>query len=259
MESVVIIAAGEFPKKEYPRYLIQSATHIVCCDGNALANFLRASKSIFGYLRLPDAVVGDMDSLSDAQRKRYGDLLVEVAEQDDNDMTKSVRYVLETWPTVNEIHIVGAGGKREDHTIGNMGLLMEYIRLFGLTGVPCGSDCVDGFDSDEASGSNGASGSDDASGSDLLPSGRRKTMLDAVSDYTTAFAIADSCEIAVGEGRSISIFSPDNSLTLTSEGLEWQTSGVRFDNWWQATLNRATSDTIRLTFSHPSLVLIILL
>ena len=79
-----------------------------------------------------------------------------------------------------------------------------------------------------------------------------------VSDYGTMFAVTDSCELAVGEGRRISLFSPDNSLTLKSEGLVWPTDEVVFDNWWKATLNRASEDVVRLHFSHPSRVLVFL-
>jgi len=78
-----------------------------------------------------------------------------------------------------------------------------------------------------------------------------------VSDYSTAFAVTDSCELYLGTGRRVSIFSPDNSLKIASKGLKWQTSGVVFDNWWPATLNQATEDVVQLEFSHKSLVLII--
>ena len=104
-----------------------------------------------------------------------------------------------------------------------MSLLMEYPRLFGLAG---------------------------------LPEQSRGPVLDMVSDYGTMFAVTDSCELAVGEGRRISLFSPDNSLTLKSEGLVWPTDEVVFDNWWKATLNRASEDVVRLHFSHPSRVLV---
>ena len=129
-----------------------------------------------------------------------------------------MRYVLSKHPEVSEIHILGATGKREDHTIGNLGLLMEYTRLFDLEGI----------------------------------------QVDIVSDYSTAFAITDSCELHVGEGRRVSLFSPDNSLTIKSEGLQWPTDAVVFDAWWPATLNRAVDDVIKLTFSHPSRALILL-
>ena len=79
-----------------------------------------------------------------------------------------------------------------------------------------------------------------------------------VSDYCTAFAVTDTCELHLGKGRRVSLFSPDNSLTIKSEGLEWPTEGVVFDNWWQATLNRATEDVVRLVFSHPSRALVVL-
>ncbi len=78
-----------------------------------------------------------------------------------------------------------------------------------------------------------------------------------VSDYTTAFAITDTFEFHCGEGRKISIFSPDNSLRIKSEGLKYKTDDVVFDNWWQATLNTAEQDTVKLTLSHKSIVLII--
>ena len=81
--------------------------------------------------------------------------------------------------------------------------------------------------------------------------------VEMVSDYSTAFAITDSGELHLGKGRRVSLFSPDNSLTIKSEGLQWPTDSVVFDNWWPATLNRATEDIVRLTFSHPSRALVV--
>ena len=159
-----------------------------------------------------------MDTLPGKWQKRLERLIVHESEQDDNDLTKAMRYVLSKHPEVSEIHILGATGKREDHTIGNLGLLMEYTRLFDLEGI----------------------------------------RVDIVSDYSTAFAVTDSCELHVGEGRRVSLFSPDNSLIIKSEGLQWPTDAVVFDAWWPATLNRAVDDVIKLTFSHPSRALILL-
>ena len=226
MSEAVIIGGGEFPRKPYPRELIRQADIIVCCDGHALEAFLRNRKGIFGDdPREPDAIVGDMDSLSPRLAKYYSDKLVKVEEQDDNDQTKAYHYVLERFSTVDAIHFIAATGKREDHTIGNLGLLMEYARTL----PSCHPERSEGS----------------------LP------QLDMVSDYSTAFAITDSCDLVLRKGRKVSLFSPDNSLTLKSKGLQWQTSGVVFDNWWQATLNRATEDVVSLEFSHKSLVLVI--
>ena len=234
MSTAVILAAGELPRKPYPLYLLQSADILVCCDG-AFAGFLRRMPKLFGgWGRLPDAVVGDMDSLPKALQERYPSLMHPVSEQDDNDQTKAVRYVLDHHPEVSEIHILGATGRRADHTIGNLSLLMEYPRLFAAGSSPA---------------------TDPRHSTDKpwnLPT------IDIVSDYGTAFAITDSCELHVGQGRRVSLFSPDNTLVIRSEGLRWPTDGVIFDNWWKATLNRATADVIRLTLSHPSRALVIL-
>ena len=215
MGTAVIIGGGEFPRKPYPRELIRRADIIVCCDGNALKAFLRNRKSIFGDdSREPDAIVGDMDSMGPGMAKEYARLMVKVEEQDDNDQTKALHYVLSHFPETDTVHFIAATGKREDHTIGNLGLLMEYARHCNLA-------------------------------------------IDMVSDYSTAFAITDSCELFLGKGRRISIFSPDNSLKIKSRGLVWPTDNVVFDNWWPATLNRTSEDKVELEFSHNSLVLIV--
>jgi thiamine pyrophosphokinase len=220
MSTAVIIGGGDFPRKPYPRELIRRADIIVCCDGNALKAFLRNRKAIFGNdNRKPDAIVGDMDSMSPKLAKEYSNLLVKIEEQDDNDQTKALHHILDHYPDVDTIHILAATGKREDHTVGNLGLLMEYARI--------------------------------------LPSCRSLLQIDMISDYTTAFVVTDSCDLILGRGRKISLFSPDNSLKLKSKGLVWPTDNVIFDNWWPATLNRTDDDTIHLDFSHKSLVLII--
>ena len=216
-KTVVIICDGRFPKSEYPRYLIRNADFIICCDG-ALRKFLRNSEAIFGERRLPDIVVGDMDSLSDGLQKKYSDIIVRIDEQEHNDQTKAFRWALENIKGVGQIYILGATGEREDHTIGNVSLLMEYARTYDLEGIN----------------------------------------VEMVSDHATIFAVTDTFEMDCGEGRKISIFSPDNSLKIKSEGLEWPTDGVVFDNWWKATLNKASQDHIRLVFSHRSIALIMM-
>ena len=218
-KTLVIICDGRFPKSEYPRYLIRSADFIICCDG-ALQKFLRASTGIFGEKRLPDVVIGDMDSLSPALRRKHSEIIVQIDEQEHNDQTKAFRWALENVPGISQIYILGATGEREDHTIGNISLLMEYARTYDLEGM----------------GIN----------------------VEMISDHATIFAATDTFEMDCGEGRRVSIFSPDNSLRIKSEGLEWPTDDVVFDNWWKATLNRAFQDHIRLEFSHRSIALIMM-
>ncbi len=215
--NVVIICDGQFPKTEYPRYIIRSADFIICCDG-ALRKFMRASKAIFGEERLPDLVIGDMDTLPAPLQKKYADIIIREDEQEHNDQTKAVRWALNNLRGVESVHILGATGGRADHTIGNLSLLMEYTRMFDLGDIA----------------------------------------LEAVSDEGTFFPINETTEFECGTGRGVSIFTPDSSLRIKSEGLEYPTDGVIFDNWWKATLNKASQDTVRLELSHRSIALIML-
>ena len=210
MNSIVILCDGLFPSEPYPLHLLDSAEAVVCCDG-ALLKYLSHKPDA-----RPLAVVGDLDSLPAGLQEAHRELLVHVAEQEHNDLTKALRWVLKEHPEVREIVILGATGLREDHTVGNLGLLMEYPRLLEL--------------------------------------GERKVSM--VSDFGTAFPLTGSCELHLGEGRRFSFFTADTSLRVHSTGLEWPLDGVVFDAWWKATLNRTTEPIVQLQFSHPSAALV---
>lgn len=217
--NIVIICDGSFPRTEYPRYLIRTADFIICCDGS-LKKFIRNSKAIFGAERLPDRVVGDMDSLPESLRKKHADIIVKIDEQEHNDQTKAFRWAMENLTDIESITILGATGQREDHTIGNISLLMEYTRMYDLEGMGI--------------------------------------QVQMITDHATMIAVTDTIEMDCGEGRQVSIFSPDNSLRIKSDGLRWKTDDVVFDNWWKATLNVAVQDNIRLEFNHRSIALIMM-
>ncbi len=210
MNSIVILCNGAFPTEPYPLFLLDSAEGVVCCDG-ALGKYLQRHPD-----STPLAVVGDMDSLSGELRGRFSAIIYHEAEQEYNDMTKAMRWVLRFHPEVTDITILGATGLREDHTVGNLGLLMEYPRLLDL--------------------------------------GDRRVQM--VSDFGTAFCVTDSCDLHLGEGRRISLFSADNSLRVSSTGLEWPLDDVIWDAWWKATLNRTVSPIVTLNFNHPSSLLV---
>lgn len=190
----------------------------IICCDGALKKFLRASEAIFGEERLPDLVTGDMDSLPATMQNKYADIIVKETEQEHNDQTKAVRWALNNLKGIEQIHILGATGGRPDHTIGNISLLMEYTRMFDLQDIA----------------------------------------IEMVGDDGTIFPICDTVEFECGPGRSLSIFTPDSSLRIKSEGLMYPTDEVVFDNWWKATLNRAAQDHVRLEFSHRSIALIMM-
>ena len=115
----VILAAGDFPTHPAPLAALDAAAHIVCCDS--------AASSLLAYGREPDAVVGDMDSLPAPLRERFGDRVVAVAEQDDNDLAKAFRHALSRgW---RRLVILGATGRREDHTLANIAWLADFAPL----------------------------------------------------------------------------------------------------------------------------------
>lgn len=115
----VILANGDYPTAETPTKILLEAPYVVCCDGAAN----RYIENGF----LPDAIVGDGDSLKKEYRQRLANILHCIGEQESNDQTKAVRFLWEQGK--RHIAIVGATGKREDHTLGNISLLIEYARM----------------------------------------------------------------------------------------------------------------------------------
>jgi len=114
----VIVADGTFPQHDIPLGYLAGAKRIVCCDGSAESLVLNGLE--------PDAIVGDLDSLTDEMAVRFADRIYLDESQETNDLTKAVTWCGEMG--YKEIIIVGATGKREDHTIGNISLLAEYVR-----------------------------------------------------------------------------------------------------------------------------------
>ena len=118
---IVILAAGDFPQSEAPLTALREADLRICCDS--------AAEALVAYGLEPDRIVGDLDSLSPSFRERYADRITQISEQDDNDLTKAFHLALTLAPS--RITIVGATGKREDHTLGNISLLLDYAREAG--------------------------------------------------------------------------------------------------------------------------------
>ena len=113
----VIVANGLFPTHAIPLAILNHAKHVVACDG-AICHVPQA-----------ETVIGDGDSIPEAFRHK----LIRIDEQEDNDLTKATRYCLsQGW---QRIAYLGATGKREDHTLGNISLLMRYYRDFAVQGI----------------------------------------------------------------------------------------------------------------------------
>lgn len=181
----VILAAGAFPKKGgEARRILDAAARVVCCDSAADAYRRNCGRE-------PFAVVGDCDSV----RGRFRNV-VRVDEQDTNDLAKAVRFCREKG--IGDLVILGATGKRDDHSIGNIFRALDF-------GV------------------------------------------DVVTDYGRFTALEGSMTYRVKPRAGVSVFAPDPGTRMTSKGLEWPLDGVKFENLYCATLNRAVGCEVTLS------------
>lgn len=114
----VVLANGEYPTNSLPLKVLAEAPYVVCCDGGA-DEFIRRGHT-------PDVIIGDGDSLSEENRTKHADILHRISDQESNDQTKAVNFLMAQGR--RHIAIVGATGKREDHTLGNLSLLIDYMR-----------------------------------------------------------------------------------------------------------------------------------
>ncbi|HUU39597.1 MAG TPA: hypothetical protein VMW42_01510, partial [Desulfatiglandales bacterium] len=82
--NTVILADGSFPEHEIPLGYLENADHIICCDGSA-ENLLKEGME-------PEAIVGDLDSLTNDIAHRFSDRLFKDISQETNDLTKAVKW-----------------------------------------------------------------------------------------------------------------------------------------------------------------------
>lgn len=116
----IIIANGEPPKDKYLYQLLKRANCIVCCDG--------AISTLEQNNILPNYIVGDCDSLSYMQQQKYATIVKCFPDQNSNDLSKAV-YFMKYQLCLDNIIILGATGLREDHSLGNLSLLIEYTKV----------------------------------------------------------------------------------------------------------------------------------
>lgn len=188
----VILAAGEFPRKNSEAgRLLAAASRVICCDSAADAYRRRLRKE-------PALVIGDCDSV-----RGHFTSLVKISEQETNDLEKAIRYCLQKgWR--NPV-LLGVTGKREDHTLGNVFRALAF-------GLP------------------------------------------VVTNEGRFIPVRKRAILTVRTGTPISVFATDPRTRMTSRGLVWPLDGVKFENLYCATLNRASSARVVLTTTRPVFV-----
>jgi len=116
---LVIVANGEFPTHPKPLTILNQSNFIISCDG--------ATDTLISKGYIPNLIIGDLDSISDINKIKYKNIIIKLSDQSKNDLRKALDYVNNT--NINNISIIGASGKREDHTIGNIFSLINYKNL----------------------------------------------------------------------------------------------------------------------------------
>jgi thiamine pyrophosphokinase len=115
-DNIVILANGLFPESRQAFDLLKSAEQLICCDG--------AADKLIAFGMTPHIIIGDMDSVSPGTREQYASIMIHSRSQETNDLTKAIHYCMKQG--YSSVSILGATGLREDHTLGNISLLVEY-------------------------------------------------------------------------------------------------------------------------------------
>lgn len=145
----VVLADGTFPSSELALSILAGAQRVICCDGAA-----ERYTQLYGA---PMAIVGDCDSISPATRERFAAVMHPNPDQSTNDLTKAVRFAVSAG--FKQITILGATGKREDHTLGNISLLWDYMDIasvdmitdYGVFDPMCGTALFESFKGQQVS------------------------------------------------------------------------------------------------------------
>ena len=124
-QRIAVLANGGWDA-EWGREILQEVDYLICADGGA--NYAALSS------RLPDLLVGDLDSVSPENYRRCLEAGCSVerypSEKDETDLELALLRAAEKAREfgIKEIWLLGATGKRIDHFLGNVALMLGYAR-----------------------------------------------------------------------------------------------------------------------------------
>ena len=126
-QQIVILAAGDFPTHAVPLQALREADFVVCCD----SAFSQLNTTHYPLSTTHYIVIGDGDSLSEADKSALGDRWLQVDEQDYNDLHKAMAWAANRHPlSTTHYTLLGATGRREDHTLGNISYLVTFAEEY---------------------------------------------------------------------------------------------------------------------------------
>lgn len=118
MKHVLVLCDGEAPPPEFIKRLKSGASLFVATDG--------AGNTSLEYGIIPDAIIGDMDSFEMQEDTVLK--LIKDEDQETNDLEKALNYILSLG--AEDVTIIGATGKRIDHTLKNLSVLKQFSPMF---------------------------------------------------------------------------------------------------------------------------------
>jgi len=117
MSRIIIFANGSLPSPEKARTLIRPDDFILCADGG--------TRHALALGLTPNVVIGDLDSVTEEERRRMKELDVEIiqhpVDKNETDLELAINHALNLNP--KSILILAALGGRMDQTLANIALL----------------------------------------------------------------------------------------------------------------------------------------
>ncbi|OPJ56915.1 thiamine diphosphokinase [Alkalithermobacter paradoxus] len=124
---VAIVVNGEINDLNFYKRELKKYDYIICADG--------ASNSIYKMDIIPNIIIGDLDSIDEIVKRYYLEEKVNFekfpSKKDKTDTEIAIDYAVSIGAT--KIHLLGALGKRVDHTLGNINYLYYLINR----GIDC--------------------------------------------------------------------------------------------------------------------------
>ena len=118
---VLVIANGEFPYHTSALEPLKEERKIICIDG--------AADKLKSFGKEPDIVIGDFDSTKIQNTERIK-LWIETPNQNKTDLEKTFEWCVKN--QIKEVILLGAGGQREDHLLGNLFLVSKFYNEINI-------------------------------------------------------------------------------------------------------------------------------
>ena len=126
MKKCIILANGKPPKKKLISFFQKRGyKKLICADGGA--------NSALKINIVPDAIIGDLDSISPDALKEFNSVskIIQLKRQNDTDVEKCLKYAIRK--KFHEALLVGVTGNRLDHTFCNIGIVLKFFNQINIS------------------------------------------------------------------------------------------------------------------------------